>query len=136
MVVDGVEANTLGVSASAIKEGRINQNPYSAEVARPGKGRIEIITKDAGAAFHGAIGFTFRDYPLNARDYFARLRAPEQRRILEGALLGPLGHGGKTAFLLSGSRQEDNLQAIVYAQTLAGPVRESTPSPHGLPQPP
>ena len=133
-VVDGMEANSLGVSASAIKEVRINQNPYSAEFARPGKGRIEIITKDAGAAFHGAIGFTFRDYHLDARDYFARLRAPEQRRILEGALLGPLGHGGKTAFLLSGSRQEDNLQAVVYAQTLSGPVQESTPSPSGLTQ--
>ena len=65
------------MSASAIQEVRINQNPYSAEFARPGRGRIEIITKDAGAAFHGALSFTFRDYRLNARDYFARLRAPE-----------------------------------------------------------
>jgi outer membrane receptor protein involved in Fe transport len=134
LVVDGMEASSLGVSASAIQEVRINQNPYSAEFARPGRGRIEIITKDAGAAFHGALSFTFRDYRLNARDYFARLRAPEQRRILEGSLLGPLGHGGKTAFLLSGSRQEDNLQAVVFAQTLSGPVQETTPSPRGLTQ--
>ena len=134
LVVDGMEASSLGVSASAIQEVRINQNPYSAEFARPGRGRIEIITKDAGAAFHGALSFTFRDYHLNARDYFARLRAPEQRRILEGSLLGPLGHGGKTAFLLSGSRQEDNLQAVVFAQTLSGPVQETTPSPRGLTQ--
>ena len=134
LVVDGMEASSLGVSASAIQEVRINQNPYSAEFARPGRGRIEIITKDAGAAFHGALGFTFRDSYLNARDYFARVRAPEQRRILEGALLGPLGRGGKTAFLLSGSRQEDNLQAVVYALTLSGPVQETTPSPRGLTQ--
>jgi hypothetical protein len=40
----------------------------------------------------------------------------------------------KTAFLVSGSRQDDNLQAIVYAQTLSGPVQESTPSPRGLTQ--
>ena len=134
LVVDGMEASSLGVSASAIQEVRINQNPYSAEFARPGRGRIEIITKDAGAAFHGALSITFRDSYLNARDYFARQRAPEQRRILEGSLLGPLGHGGRTAFLLSGSRQEDNLQAIVFAQTLSGPVQETTPSPRGLDQ--
>ena len=42
LVVDGMETSTLGVSASAIQEVRINQNPYSAEFARPGKGRIEV----------------------------------------------------------------------------------------------
>ncbi|MGD0500484.1 MAG: TonB-dependent receptor [Bryobacteraceae bacterium] len=134
LVVDGMQVNTLGVSASAIKEVRINQNPYSAEFARPGKGRIEVVTKDAGAAYHGAFNFTFRDSVLNARDYFARVRAPEQRRILEGSLMGPLGRSRKTTFLFSGSRQDDNLQAVVYAQTLSGPVQENTPSPQGLTQ--
>jgi hypothetical protein len=134
LVVDGMETSTLGVSASAIQEVRINQNPYSAEFARPGKGRIEIVTKDAGAAYHGAFNFAFRDSVLNARDYFARVRAPEQRRILEGSLMGPLGRSRKTAFLFSGSRQDDNLQAVVYAQTLSGPVQENTPSPQGLTQ--
>jgi outer membrane receptor protein involved in Fe transport len=134
LVVDGMETSSLGVSASAIQEVRINQNPYSAEFARPGKGRIEVITKDAGAEYHGALSFTFRDSNLNARDYFALVRAPEQRRILEGSLLGPFGHSRKTTFLVSGSRQDDNLQAIVYAQTLSGPVQKSTPSPRGLTQ--
>src|SRR5262249_43199660 len=52
LVVDGMEVHNAGVTASAIKEVRINQNPYSAEFFRPGRGRIEIITKDAGKAYH------------------------------------------------------------------------------------
>jgi hypothetical protein len=45
VVVDGVETTRAGVSASAIQEVKINQDPYSAEYSRPGRGRIEIITK-------------------------------------------------------------------------------------------
>ena len=134
VVVDGMEGTSVGVTASAIKEVRINQNPYSAEFYRPGRGRIEIVTKDAGAAYHGAINFTFRDSVLNARDPFALSRAPEQRRILEGSLSGPLGHSKNTAFLFSGSRQDDDLQAVIFARGLAGPTQATAPSPRGLMQ--
>jgi hypothetical protein len=44
LIVDGVEMKSVGVSASAIQEVRINNDPYSAEFNRPGRGRIEIIT--------------------------------------------------------------------------------------------
>jgi hypothetical protein len=134
LVVDGVEANNAGVTASAIKEVRINQNPYSAEFFRPGRGRIEIITKDAGAAYHGTFNFTFRDAHINARDPFALVRAPEQRRILEGSFLGPLGRSKKTAFLLSASRQDDDLQAVIFARDLNGVIQTTAPSPRGLTQ--
>ena len=75
-IVNGVEVSSVTVSASAIQEVRINQNPYSAEYARPGRGGLEIITKEAGAAYHGAFNFTFRDSTLNAREPFALVRAP------------------------------------------------------------
>jgi hypothetical protein len=42
LVVDGMQVSNLGVSASAIKEIKINQEPYSAEFQRPGRGRIEV----------------------------------------------------------------------------------------------
>jgi hypothetical protein len=44
IVVDGVEASRAGVSASAIQEVKIDNDPYSAEYPRPGRSRIEIIT--------------------------------------------------------------------------------------------
>jgi hypothetical protein len=134
LVVDGMEANTAGVTSSAIKEIRINQNPYSAEFFRPGRGRIEIITKEAGSDYHGALNFIFRDSYLNARDPFAQVRAPEQRRMFEGSLSGPLKDSKTMSFLLSGSRQDDDLQAVIYARDLSGTIQKTVPSPRGLMQ--
>ena len=128
-IVNGVEVTSVTVSASAVQEVRINQNPYSAEYARPGRGGLEIITKEAGSDYHGTFNFIFRDSVLNARDTFALVRAPEQRRIAEGAFSGPIGHSKSWSFMLSGHRQEEDLQSVVFAQDLSGPIQESVPSP-------
>src|SRR5713226_8284876 len=129
LVVDGVEASRAGVSASAIQEVKINQDPYSAEYSRPGRGRIEIITKPGSSEYHGTFNFLFRDYHLNAREPFALIRSPEQRRIYEGSLTGPLGIGKKTSFLVSTNREEEDSQATVVAIGLAGQIRETVPTP-------
>src|SRR5205814_3604750 len=97
VMADGMQQSSIRVSASAIQQVKINQNPYSAEYSRPGRGRIEVITKPGSQQYHGTINFVFRHYHLNARDAFARVRPPEQRRIFEGSLIGPLGNGGKTS---------------------------------------
>ena len=39
LIVNGVEANGPGVTASAIQEVKVNQNPYSPLFARPGRAR-------------------------------------------------------------------------------------------------
>jgi hypothetical protein len=83
IVVDGLESTRVPVSPSAIQEVKINQDPYSAEFSRPGRGRIEIIPKPGSPEYHGAVNVIFRDSALNARDPFAVTRAPEQRRIFE-----------------------------------------------------
>ena len=129
LIVDGVEGTRAGVSASAIQEVKINQDPYSAEYSRPGRGRIEIITKPGSAAFHGTFNFVFRDYHLNARDPFALIRPPEQSRIFEGNLTGPLGHSKKTSFLISANREEEDSQATVFAQGLSGAIQETASVP-------
>ena len=129
LIVDGVESSRAGVSASAIQEVKLNQDPYSAEFSRPGRGRIEIITKPGSAAFHGTFNFLFRDYLLNARDPFALIRPPEQRRIFEGNLTGPLGRSKKTSFLISANREEEDAQAVVVAQGPSGEIRETAPAP-------
>jgi hypothetical protein len=129
VIVDGVEADRASVSASAIQEVKINNDPYSAEYPRPGRSRIEIITKPGGSDFHGTFNFFFRDYHLNARDPFSLTRPPEQRRIFEGNLTGPLGHSKKTSFLISANRQEEDVQAVVFAQGVSGPIQETLPTP-------
>ena len=129
LVVNGMEVNNLGVSPSAIKEIKINQDPYSAEFQRPGRGRIEVTTKPGSPEYHGTFNFIFRDAHLNARDPFALTRPPEQRRIYEGYLSGPIRHSKKTSFLFSVSRKEEDLQSVVVAQGLAGAIRANVPAP-------
>ena len=129
LVVDGVEANSVGVSASAIKEVKINNDPYSAEFFRPGRGRIEVTTKPGEPEFHGGFNFTFRDYHLNARDPFALVRPPEQRRIYEGVFTGPILGSARTTFLISIDRNEEDLQAVVNAIGPNGPIQENVAAP-------
>ena len=129
LVVDGMEQKNIGVSASAIQQVKINQNPYSAEFSRPGRGRIEVITKPGSQAYHGTFNFVFRDYHLNARDVFAILRPPEQRRIYEGSLVGPLGKGGRNSFQLSANREEEDVVSLVFADAPTGIVQQNVPAP-------
>lgn len=129
LVVNGMETSEKGVSASAIKEVKINQNPYSAEFSRPGRGRIEIVTKAEADAYHGTFNFLFRDYHLDARNAFAQERPPEQRRIFEGDLTGPLGRGSKTSFLITANHEDQNLQAVVYAGTPSGLYQANVATP-------
>lgn len=118
LVVDGIETKSSGVSASAIKSVSINNDPYTAESRSPGKGRIEIITKAGTPAFHGTVNFTFRDAATDAITPFATSRPVEQRQIYEGNITGPIGRGKKMTFLLSGTRQTDDLQSIIDQQAL------------------
>ena len=71
----------------------------------------------------------FRDSELNARNAFAAVRPPEQRRLWEGSLFGPLGDGKRNTFLVSALRQDENLQTAVFAQGPAGIIRENVPTP-------
>jgi hypothetical protein len=115
LMVDGVEANRALVSPSAVQEVHINQDPYSAQYYRPGRGQIEIITKQAADAYHGQLNFLFRDAALNAQNDFAPSKPPEQRRIYEGNVTGPIWHAKNSSFLFSFNRAEEDLSAIVNA---------------------
>ncbi|MFN0085860.1 MAG: carboxypeptidase regulatory-like domain-containing protein [Blastocatellia bacterium] len=131
LIVDGMEVTKAGVSASAIQEVRINNNPYSAEYSRAGRGRIEVITKPGASELHGEFNWMLRDARMNARDPFALTRAPEQRRMYEGNLTGPVGKSKKRpmSFLVTAERDEQDSQAVVFARTLNGEVRLNSPTP-------
>jgi hypothetical protein len=129
IIVDGVEMKSAGVSASAIKEVRINNDPYSTEFSRPGRGRIEIITKPGSPNLHGEANFILRDATFNAKNYFSPVRPPESRRIYEGHLSGPVGRGGHTSFIASGSYRTQNTAAVVNAIGPSGPINENVLTP-------
>lgn len=130
LIVDGVEMKSVGVSASAIQEVRINNDPYSTEFNRPGRGRIEIITKPGSSTFHGEANFIFRDAVFNAKNYFSQVRPPEARRIYEGHLSGPVGAGGHTSFIASASHREQDTAAVVNAQGPNGLINENVLTPN------
>lgn len=130
LVVNGIEANGPGVTPSAVQEVRINQNPYSARFSRPGRARLEIVTKGGTPAYHGSLNVLFRDSVFDARNAFAKVKPPENRQYYEGSLTGPLGHSKRTSFLLSLDEDLQNQQAIVFAQSVdQTPINQNVPNP-------
>ena len=129
LVVNGVEANGPGVTASAIQSVKINNNPYSALFSRPGRARLEIVTKSGTDKFHGTVNFLFRDSTFNAQNAFAVTKPREQRKYWEGSLTGPIRHSKKTTFLAALNYDMDDAQAIVFASTPAGIVNANVPNP-------
>ena len=125
VVIDGLPSSDHNLRASEIQEVRINNNPYSAEYARPGRGRIEIITKTGSSKYHGSVDFGLRDFRLDARNAFALERPPQRRRQLEANISGPLLKDDKDTFSFTASRTRDGLEPIVYAFGLGGPIREN-----------
>ena len=71
MYIDGFSNGTLPPK-SAIKEIRINSNPFSAEYDRPGFGRIEIITKPGADKLRGRLFSQGNDNVFNTGNPFTR----------------------------------------------------------------
>ena len=90
LIVDGVPTNSLDLPLSSIKNITVNQNPYSAEFGRPGKGRIEVKTKRRIHQFHGTVFTDFLNSAFDARNTFASSVPLHQRAISEAELEGPI----------------------------------------------
>jgi Carboxypeptidase regulatory-like domain len=130
LIVDGVEESTLELPTSAIKEIYVNKSPYSAEFGRPGKGRIEVITRQ-GSRHHyrGNVSFILRNSAFDARNAFASTRPLMQRPIGEAQLSGPLSN--KVSFFIAGRYVHRNQAAVIDAVTPAGNLVENFPV-HGV----
>ena len=136
LVVNGIEANGPGVTPSAVQEVRINNNPYSARFSRPGRARLEIITKGGSPDYHGSLNFLFRDSVFDASNAFALSKPPERRQYYEGSITGPLGHSKRTSFLLALDEDLNDQQAFIDPDAIAaavslglGPIAQSVPNP-------
>ena len=125
LIVDGVEANRATVSASAVQEVRINQDPYSAQYYYPGRGQMEIISKSAADHYHGQFNFLFRDSALNAQNALAPSKPFEQRRVYEGHTTGPIPHAPRSSFLASFNRAEEDIDQVVSATLVPTPSNPS-----------
>ena len=125
ILVDGLPHDGSRIPISEIQEITINNNPYSAEFARQGRARIEIITKSGSSAYHGSLGMVIRDYRLDGRNAFSAGRPPEDRRQFDATLSGPIHKSKQDTFVLTWSRIDDHLAPSVYALGLNGPILEN-----------
>ena len=86
--VDGFSGGQIPPK-EAIREVRINNNPFSAENEIPGFNGIEIFTQPGSDKWHGT-RFDFNDESLNSRNPFTTRRAPFQQRNIGFNLSGPI----------------------------------------------
>src|SRR5438132_5410379 len=66
IVVDGVVTSSLDLPSTGVKHVAVDQNPYSAEFGRPGKGRLEVTTKRrVHSRYRGNVLMIFRNSALD-----------------------------------------------------------------------
>jgi len=115
--IDGFTGGDLPPK-SAIREIRVNQDPFSASYDRLGYGRVEILTKPGSDTLHGS-GFVMgNSSEFNSNSPFLEDSAePPYHTVLYGGRLGgPLGH--KASFFFSMERRNINRDNLVNTETL------------------
>src|SRR5204863_1925658 len=99
----------------AIREIRINQNPFSPENDQP-SARIDILTRPGTDKFRGSASVNFTDESLDSRNPFAvssSKRAPYQVRQLNGSISGPIVKKKASFFLeMNHNQQDDNAEIV------------------------
>ena len=129
--VDGFTAGQLPPK-SAIREIRINQNPFSAEFDKLGYGRIEIFTKPGTDSLHGQFMINGNDSAFNSLNPFITETPGYYSEIFNGNLSGPISKNA-SFFFTAQQRDIDNVSVIV-AQVL-GPGNIATPYTAAVPSP-
>jgi carboxypeptidase family protein len=115
--VDGFTAGQLPPK-SAIREIRINQNPFSAEYDKLGYGRIEIFTKPGTDKLHGQVLVNGNSSAFNALNPFVTEEPGYYSEIFNGNISGPMGN--KASFFFTIQQRNIDNESVVAAQVLNG----------------
>lgn len=126
--VDGFTNGRLP-SRENIMQIRINQNPFSAESATPGMGRVDIITKPGNDRWRGTFGFNLRNSALDARNAFALSKPNLDQNRYQFNFGGPLIQK-KLSFLVNAERRSLSGFNTVNATTLDGPFTANVEAPN------
>ncbi len=122
--IDGFTAGQLPPK-SAIREIRINQNPFSAEYDKLGFGRIEILTKPGTDKLHGQFFVQGNTKAFNSQNPFATYIPDYHTVQYDGNVSGSLGK--KASFFFNFDRRNIQDNNIISA-TLNGPSTTCDPS--------
>jgi hypothetical protein len=129
--VDGFTAGQLPPK-SAIREIRINQNPFSAEYDKLGYGRIEIFTKPGTDKYHGQLMMNGNSSAFNTQNPFVSESPGYYSEIFNGNLSGPISKNASFFFTVQ-QRDIDNVNVVVA--NVLGPGNVITPFSANVPNP-
>ncbi|HVU48330.1 MAG TPA: TonB-dependent receptor [Terracidiphilus sp.] len=137
--VDGFSGGKLPPK-SAIREIRINQNPYSAQYDQLGYGRIEIFTKPGADKLHGEVWMQGNNSPWNAQNPFVTEQPPYHAVRWDGDMNGPIskvssffasiyGMNSINESVVNAEVLDDSLNPVVFKQAVSTPTTELNFSP-------
>jgi hypothetical protein len=107
--IDGFSGGRLPPK-SAIREIRMNQNPYSAQYDQVGFGRIEIFTKPGADTWHADLFTEINDSSFNSHNPFVTTQPPYHSLELWGDLNGPVTkHSSQFTELWRESSSDDSI---------------------------
>ncbi len=127
--IDGFTGGQLPPK-SAIREIRVNQNPFSAQYDKLGYGRIEVFTKPGSDKYHGQFMFNNNNAIFNSRNPYVPTRPDYNSELFNGNLGGPLGK--KASLFFDVERRNINEFAAINAtdpNSNFTQLQESIPSP-------
>src|SRR5690242_8973839 len=125
--IDGFTGGQLPPK-SAIREIRVNQNPFSAQYDKLGYGRIEIFTKPGADKYHGQFFFNDNNSVLNSKNPYVPVKPSYNSEIFDGNLGGPINK--KASFFLDASRRNMNEFSALNA---VDPTQLPNPLPANVP---
>ena len=113
---------------SAIREVRINLNPYAPEYDRPGFARVDIFTKAGSESLHGEAMTSQNGDALDTRNPLAGQKPPYRSQLYGIDIAGPL-RKNKASFTLDLQRRKIADNAVILATEPSGPIDQTFPAP-------
>ena len=115
--IDGFTAGDASLpNKDAIREIRVNQNPFSPEFDAIGYGRTEILTKPGKDRFRGQAYFNYGNARFNSRNPYAQEKSPFDLKEYGGSFGGPLNKA--TSFFLDVDQRNIDNGTVIDAITL------------------
>ena len=115
--IDGFTAGDAVLpNKDAIREIRVNQNPFAPEFDAIGYGRTEILTKPGKDRFRGQVFFNYGNDIFNSRNPYAQQKPPFDLKDVGGSVGCPLSRN--TSFFLDTDMRHIDNGAVISAITL------------------
>ena len=115
--IDGFTAGDSALpSKDAIREVRVNQNPFSPEFDSIGYGRTEILTKPGRDRLRGQAYFNYGNDIFNSRNPYAEQKAPFDLKEVGGSVGGALNQ--RTSFFAEIDQRNIDNGTVINAITL------------------